>query len=219
MRDREIRHDAGVFGCKWCRHHGAGQRERVAHLILLVLQDHQTYLMLYHNSQGRFMTEHAKGAGFCCADHSGVANAQGILAQAEARARARGLRLTPVRHRTLEILLQAHGALGAYDVLGQLAAEGYGTQPPVAYRALNFLVENGLAHRIRRLNAFTACAHPAQDHRAAFLICTRCDSVTEAPAQAISDALARAALDAGFQLDRATIEAVGLCHACTDVPA
>lgn len=165
------------------------------------------------------MTNHPSEAGFCCPDHSGIANAEGILAQAEARARARGLRLTPVRKRTLEILLQAHGALGAYDVLERLAAEGYGTQPPVAYRALNFLVENGLAHRIRRLNAFTACAHPAEEHRAAFLICTRCESVTEAPARAINDALAKAAEAAGFLLDRATIEAVGLCHICRDASA
>lgn len=160
------------------------------------------------------MSDHTAATGFCCSDHSGTASAQAILAQAEARASERGLRLTPVRRRTLEILLRAHGALGAYDVLAHLAAEGYGTQPPVAYRALNFLVENGLAHKIRRLNAFTACAHPAEDHSAAFLICVACDSVTEASARRVSEALADAAGEAGFALERSTIEAVGLCHAC-----
>nr|WP_296639897.1 transcriptional repressor [Roseibaca sp.] len=125
-----------------------------------------------------------------------------------------GLRLTPVRLRTLELLIAAHGALGAYDVLEKLAAEGYGTQPPVAYRALNWLVEHGFAHRIRRLNAFTACAHPSDDHAAAFLICDRCDSVTEAPAGAVTAALTQAADSAGFSMDRATIEAVGQCRAC-----
>ncbi len=165
------------------------------------------------------MTNHGSAAGFCCADHSGAANAQAILAQAEAQARARGLRLTPVRRRTLEILLEAHGALGAYEVLELLAREGFGTQPPVAYRALNFLVENGLAHRIRRLNAFTACAHPSEEHSAAFLICAGCDSVTEAPARGVSDALAAAAEAAGFALERATIEAVGLCRICQEASA
>ncbi|MCH8466974.1 MAG: transcriptional repressor [Roseinatronobacter sp.] len=160
------------------------------------------------------MTDHAAASSFCCADHSGTANAQAILTQAEDRAKARGVRLTPVRRRTLEILLQAHVALGAYDVLERLGAEGFGSQPPVAYRALNFLVEHGLAHRIRRLNAFTACAHPGEEHRAAFLICEACDSVTEAPARLVSDALALAAAEAGFRLERATIEAVGLCAAC-----
>ena len=160
------------------------------------------------------MTEQPQKAGFCCADHSGVANADAILDQAQAHATARGVRMTSVRRRTLEILLQAHGALGAYDVLERLAAEGFGTQPPVAYRALNFLVEHGLAHRIRRLNAFTACSHPGQEHRAAFLICESCDSVTEADASAVSAALDAAADATGFALSRATIEAVGLCRLC-----
>ncbi len=153
-------------------------------------------------------------SGFCCADHSGAADVAAILTSAEARARAQGARLTPVRRRTLEILLQAHGALGAYEVLEKLAAEGFGSQPPVAYRALNFLVEHGLAHRIRRLNAFTACAHPGHDHRAAFLICEECNSVTEADAAPVSAALEQAAGAAGFALERATIEAVGQCAAC-----
>ncbi|WP_435874417.1 transcriptional repressor [Roseinatronobacter sp.] len=159
------------------------------------------------------MSEHIHGA-FCCPDHSGQQGARTILSQAEARATRMGLRLTPVRLRTLELLIAAHGALGAYDVLEKLAAEGYGTQPPVAYRALNWLVEHGFAHRIRRLNAFTACAHPSDDHAAAFLICDRCDSVTEAPAGAVTAALTQAADSAGFSMDRATIEAVGQCRAC-----
>ena len=92
----------------------------------------------------------------------------------------KGVRLTPVRRRVLEILLEEHRALGAYDVLQRLAAEGFGNQPPVAYRALDFLVEQGLAHRIRRLNAFTACMHPGEAHAPAFLICRACDAVAEA---------------------------------------
>ena len=164
------------------------------------------------------MTSPTHQDGFCCAAHSGSDSMAAILETAETRARMQGARLTPVRRRTLEILLHAHGALGAYEVLEKLAAEGYGTQPPVAYRALNFLVEHGLAHRIRRLNAFTACAQPDHDHRAAFLICEKCNSVTEADADLLSRALDQAAQAAGFQLDRATIEAVGQCRACQDAP-
>lgn len=164
------------------------------------------------------MSDPTEGA-FCCPDHSGPQGAASILSQAQARATRMGLRLTPVRLRTLEILIAAHGALGAYDVLEKLAAEGYGTQPPVAYRALNWLVEHGVAHRIRRLNAFTACAHPSDDHAAAFFICDRCDSVTEAPAGAVTAALADAADAAGFAMERATIEAVGQCRACQGASA
>jgi Fur family transcriptional regulator, zinc uptake regulator len=67
-------------------------------------------------------------------------------------------------------------------VLRRLAAEGFGNQPPVAYRALEFLVEHGLAHRIQRLNAFTACMHPGEAHAPAFLICRTCSTVAEADA-------------------------------------
>lgn len=154
-------------------------------------------------------------AHFCCEGHSGAGRIADILSVAEARAAANGAKLTPVRRRTLELLLQSHGALGAYEVLEHLAAEGFGTQPPVAYRALNFLVEQGLAHRIRRLNAFTACSHPGHDHRAVFLICESCNSVTEAAGEAVGDALTQAASEMGFTLSRATIEAVGQCRTCS----
>jgi len=136
------------------------------------------------------------------------------MARAEALSRDKGLRLTPVRRRTLEILLEAHRALGAYDVLDRLSAEGFGNQPPVAYRALEFLVEQGLAHRIRRLNAFTACMHPGEAHAPAFLICRLCDAVAEAPAAAVRAALDKAASDLGFVIERSNIEALGLCPAC-----
>ena len=148
-------------------------------------------------------------------DHSHCAD--DTLARAEALMAERGARLTPVRKRVLEILLEAHRALGAYDVLQRLAAEGFGNQPPVAYRALDFLVEQGLAHRIQRLNAFTACMHAGEAHAPAFLICTQCETVAEAPVAPVRAALDAAAAEMGFAVDRATIEALGLCPACRSV--
>ena len=148
------------------------------------------------------------------ADHDHAHCTQDGLARAEDLARQRGLRLTPVRRRTLEILLEDHRALGAYEVLERLARDGFGRQPPVAYRALEFLVENGLAHRIQRLNAFTACSHPGEDHQAVFLICHACNSVAEAPADAPRRALEATAGALGFRVERASIEAVGLCPQC-----
>lgn len=137
-----------------------------------------------------------------------------VMHRAEALAKDQGLRLTPVRKRVLEILLEAHKAMGAYDVLQRLAAEGFGNQPPVAYRALEFLVEHGLAHRIRRLNAFTACMHPGEAHSPAFLICRQCDSVAEADAAGVRAALGASAEALGFTIERSNIEALGLCPAC-----
>lgn len=147
-------------------------------------------------------------------DHSHCAGDN--LARAEALMAERGARLTPVRKRVLEILLEAHKALGAYDVLQRLATEGYGNQPPVAYRALDFLVEQGLAHRIQRLNAFTACMHAGEAHAPAFLICDRCATVAEAPVAPIRAALEATAAEMGFAVDRVSLEATGLCPACRE---
>ena len=148
------------------------------------------------------------------ATHDHGACQSDALSRAEALAAERGVRFTPVRRRVLEILLEAHKALGAYDVLTRLAAEGFGNQPPVAYRALEFLEEQGFAHRIRRLNAYTACMHPGEAHAPAFLICQVCEKVAEAPAAPVMAALSVAAADTGFVIERSNIEAVGLCPAC-----
>jgi Fur family zinc uptake transcriptional regulator len=146
--------------------------------------------------------------------HDHDACAARTLDRAEALAQAVGARLTPVRRRALEILLSEHRAFGAYEVLERLAAAGFGHQPPVAYRALDFLVEQGLAHRIRRLNAFAACMHPGQAHAPLFLICETCQAVSETPAPAVRRALEAAAAEQGFAVARANVEAVGRCPAC-----
>ena len=139
-----------------------------------------------------------------------------LVAAAEARCEAEGLRLTPVRRRVLEILLESHRALGAYDVLERLTAEGLGAHPPVAYRALEFLTEHGFAHKLERRNAFVACACPGEDarsaHRPAFLICRNCDAVAETDAAPVARALNAAA--SGFRIEAAAVEAEGLCPTC-----
>ena len=132
------------------------------------------------------------------------------LREAETRCAARGVQLTPVRRRTLEILLASHRALGAYDVLARLSEEGLGSQPPVAYRALGFLTEHGLAHRIEGLNAFVACSHPGERHDPAFLICRACGAVAEEEAR---DPVPEAS---GFVIERTVVEALGLCPACQE---
>jgi Fur family zinc uptake transcriptional regulator len=139
-----------------------------------------------------------------------------VLARADALSKAQGIRLTPVRRRALEILLEGHKAMGAYDVLQRLAEDGFGNQPPVAYRALEFLVENGFAHRIRRLNAFAACMHPGESHSPAFFICGSCNAVAEAPADAVRSAMEAAADAVGFKIERVNIEALGTCPTCQE---
>ncbi len=152
--------------------------------------------------------------GFARHDHAACV-ADGLLA-AETRCADDGLRFTPVRRKVLEILLQEHRALGAYVILDRLRDEGFGSQPPVAYRALDFLVSHGLAHKIERLNAFIACAHPDQIHAPAFMICRMCDSVAEAHSETTRSALASAAKATGFKIERTVVEAEGVCPGCAE---
>ena len=151
-------------------------------------------------------------SGFSSHDHAAcVARATRTAAKLCAD---RGVRLTDLRRRVLEILLEDHRALGAYQILERLRSEGRAAQPPVAYRALDFLVGQGLVHKIERLNAYLACARPGADHDAAFLICRKCAAVAEAPLPRNPlDATAQAA---GFELAGTTLEAEGLCPGCRE---
>ncbi len=155
--------------------------------------------------------------GFRKHDHESCVG-QG-LAAAEARCAEEGLRLTPVRRKVLELLLQEHRALGAYAILDMLREAGFGSQPPVAYRALEFLGAHGFVHKIERLNAFVACVLPEKDHSPAFMICRLCDAVAEAHSVPEKGALGAAAHEAGFKIERTVIEAEGICPACADSAA
>ncbi|WP_439103513.1 Fur family transcriptional regulator [Celeribacter marinus] len=152
--------------------------------------------------------------GFAQHDH-GVCVSD-TLAAAETRCAQGGLRFTPVRRKVLEILLQEHRALGAYAILDRLREDGFGSQPPVAYRALDFLVANGLAHKIERLNAFTACVDPSHAHTPAFMICRLCDAVAETHSFPARGALGDAARATGFRIERTVVEAEGVCPDCVD---
>jgi Fur family zinc uptake transcriptional regulator len=141
------------------------------------------------------------------------------LAVADAHCAAEGLQFTKVRRRVLEILLNEHRAMGAYDILAVLSDEGLGAQPPVAYRALDFLVTHGFVHKVERLNAYVACALPGQAHSPAFMICRSCASVAETQSHPTQGALGIAARAAGFQIEQAVYEAEGLCPNCVNEAA
>lgn len=152
--------------------------------------------------------------GFALHDHDVCVS--DTLAAAEVRCAADGLRFTPVRRKVLEILLQEHRALGAYAILDRLREDGFGSQPPVAYRALDFLVLNGLAHKIEQLNAFIACVHPSEAHTPAFMICRLCDAVAETHSSPAKGALGDAARATGFRIERTIVEAEGVCPTCAE---
>lgn len=149
--------------------------------------------------------------GFSLHDHHHCVD--DALAATERTCADLGLQFTPVRRRTLEILLEAHQALGAYEVLARLDQDGFGSKPPIAYRALGFLVDHGFAHRIESLNAFVACTHPGAVHDPAFMICRSCHKVAEAEAPR-GALLKGSAEEAGFVIEQTVMEAEGLCPTC-----
>lgn len=151
--------------------------------------------------------------GFEQHDHAACVGS-GMKAAEDACA-AQGLRLTKGRRRVLEILLQEHRALGAYDILGMLADEGFASQPPVVYRALDFLVANGFAHKIQKLNSYVACTNPCANHTPVFLICSSCETVVEAAAS-LSATLGKVAEGVGFTIETTVVEAEGICPSCRE---
>ncbi|QBY00479.1 transcriptional repressor [Rhodophyticola sp. CCM32] len=153
--------------------------------------------------------------GFETHDHKACID--DMTAVAEAYCTRNKLKFTPTRRRVLEILLEEHKAIGAYDILDHLVREGRGSQPPIAYRALDFLVKHGFVHKIERLNAYIACAHPHENHSPAFMICRVCDSVAEACSVPSKGILGQAARDVGFRIERTVVEAEGVCPKCADV--
>ncbi|MEH6812044.1 MAG: Fur family transcriptional regulator [Motiliproteus sp.] len=136
------------------------------------------------------------------------------LETAKKLCRQRSSRLTPVRQRVLELIWQSHHPLGAYQILSQLGEEGFNSAPPTVYRALDFLLEHGLVHRIASLNAFIGCVSPEQCHHGYFLICRNCGSAQEIKAQNLSGFLHQNAEAAGFKIESETVELSGLCPLC-----
>jgi Fur family zinc uptake transcriptional regulator len=137
------------------------------------------------------------------------------LKHAESLCAERGQRLTPIRRRVLELLLESHQPLGAYEIMDRAAEAGARPAPITIYRALDFLRDNGLVHRIESRNAFVACVnnHGSGD-LVVFLICERCGAVGEASSQAVADQLKAAARAAGFTPKAPVIEVSGVCSHC-----
>jgi Fur family transcriptional regulator, zinc uptake regulator len=141
--------------------------------------------------------------------------ASDAIAYAEAQCAARAQRLTPIRRQVLEALLASHNPLGAYEIIERMAGKDGRPAPITVYRALDFLRENGLVHRIESRNAFVACGHNhAGSDPVVFLICERCGAVGEAPGGAVAEALKASARVAGFAPKNPLIEIVGICSHC-----
>lgn len=145
-------------------------------------------------------------------DHRSCASA--ALRAAERLCQTKGARLTAIRRQVLKIIWTSHVPIGAYEILSRLNTGGGRAAPIAVYRALDFLMAQGLIHRIASLNAFTGCAAPGAQHLAQFLICRDCGNVAELESAPVKRALSRAVADRGFAVDEQIVEIRGLCPHC-----
>lgn len=138
------------------------------------------------------------------------------LARAEAICRAHGVRLTRIRRTVLEALCSSQKPLGAYELADMLASNARRMAPITVYRALDFLIEQGLAHRLASRNAYisTVNSDSGQDAAVAYLICESCGSVSEGSSAALTGALSDILLRAGFEPRSKVLEVAGHCARC-----
>lgn len=139
---------------------------------------------------------------------------ESAVAAAERVCAAKQFNLTPSRKRVLEIVWQRHEPIGAYDILAELAKEGGRPAPQKVYRALEFLQEAGLVHRLDTLNAFLGCDRPEDAHSGQFLVCTRCRRVAEIEDSLLNRTLKERARSLGFRLDASPVEIKAICSEC-----
>lgn len=137
------------------------------------------------------------------------------LAKAENACRERGLRLTPLRRRVLELVWGSHEPVKAYDLLDCLRqGSRSAAAPPTVYRALEFLQQEGFVHRIESLNAYVGCGEPGHADAAQFLLCRGCGEVAELDDAEILGLIRERAGALGFVVDGQTIELRGCCSRC-----
>ncbi len=137
-----------------------------------------------------------------------------LMAKADALCQREGLRLTPTRRRVLEMIVHSPGGAKAYDLLDTLAKEHSAARPPTVYRAIDFLLSNGLIHRIESLNAYVRCTCPEHVQAYQLLICEICGNVQELHEELIDQRLDAAAAKQGFSVEKKTIEVHGRCQDC-----
>lgn len=139
---------------------------------------------------------------------------QNLITKARQHCESKGARFTSQREKVFSILLQRQYAVGAYDLLDELKQTEESAKPATVYRALEFLLDMGLIHKLESDNKFIACHHFGCNHPVQFLICDECGNVQEIQSIGLHDKLDKQAQSVGFVVTRQTIEAHGRCERC-----
>ena len=147
-----------------------------------------------------------------CQDHE--ACIESAMREAEAICQEKGLRFTELRREVLRLIWVSHVPAKAYDILENLKGKEWSAKPPTVYRALDFLVETGLVHKLDSISAYIGRSHPREENACYFLICTDCNEAKEYCSSELSDAIESAWDNNSFRPKKITLEVLGQCNAC-----
>ena len=128
---------------------------------------------------------------------------------------ARGAQLTKLRRKILELLWESGRPTGAYELVEALKLrDSRPVAPPTVYRALEFLISQGLVSKIESRNAYVPCAHPERRHDCLFFICSNCGAAVELEDQRLERLISEDAALIGFRAMRRVVEVEGTCARC-----
>jgi len=148
-----------------------------------------------------------------CENHSSCI--EDAMKKADMLCSDKGVRFTPLRKEVLEIIWSSHSPAKAYDILDKLKGHEQTAKPPTVYRTLDFLLENGLIHKLNTMNAYVGCSHPLKHNQCYFLICQNCNDVVECCNRNLSDAIDDTTNKNKFSANSVTIEVAGQCEECS----
>ena len=147
-----------------------------------------------------------------CKDHQVCI--ESAMHEAESICREKGLRFTELRREVLRLIWISHVPAKAYDILEKLKGKAWSAQPPTVYRALDFLLETGLVHKLDSINAYIGCSHPRKQNECYFLICTDCNEAKEYSSPELSNAMELTLNKNSFRPRKVTLEVLGQCGEC-----
>jgi Fur family transcriptional regulator, zinc uptake regulator len=138
-----------------------------------------------------------------------------MLNRPAAQCVAHGGHLTRLRKEVLQQLHQSPEGLKAYAILKRIQGGFPSVSATTVYRALEFLVEQGLAHRLPGHNLFTACRLVHNPVRPClFLVCRSCRIVIEMEDDGVARTLEHCLGRTGYRLEDPSVELSALCPTC-----
>lgn len=141
-------------------------------------------------------------------------NTDRLLERARAIASSRRARLSGIRERVLKLLVEEGKPRTAYEIVAHLSGEKK-VHAVQVYRALEFLQDMGIVHRLTSRASYLARKHEQEAGEiVVFMVCSQCGSVQEAPSGLVSRGLQRAARQNSFHPKHPIVEIEGECAEC-----